>query len=180
MIIGITGTMGAGKGTVVDCLEGKGYEHISARKIWTQELEARNLPVDRDSMTALANQLRAEKGPDYFVRRALKEVKPGQDVVIESIRTVAEAELLKSQGGVLLAVDADKKLRYSRISGRGSALDDVSYKDFVRQEDAEMANKDPNKQNIAKVAACSDYVVMNNGTLEELHTQVDIFLEKLS
>lgn len=110
MIIGIAGTIGAGKGTVVDFLvKEKGFTHVSARMIWTRELEARGLPVNRDSMTKLANELRAEHGPAYFMEQALSVKSDNSSVVIESVRTVGEVELLRRNGGVLLAVDADQK-----------------------------------------------------------------------
>lgn len=179
MLIGITGTFGSGKGAVVDYLVSKkGFRHVSARQIWTQELEARGLPVNRDSMTALANEMRAEHGPAYFMEQALATVKdPCENVVIESVRTVSEAELLNTNKGVLLAVDADIKERYRRISGRGSALDNVLYEDFVRQEATEMENSDPNKQNIAQVKTMADYVIDNNQSLKELRVHIDKFLD---
>lgn len=180
MIIGITGTLGAGKGTVVEYLVDKyHFLHISARLVWTLELEKRDLPVNRDSMTLLANQLRAEYGPAYFVQEALGSVIDTEDVVIESIRTVAEAELLKSAGGVLLAVDADQKVRYQRICGRASALDNVTYEEFARQEKTEMASEDMNKQNVARVIKMADYTILNTNTPAELQTAVDAFLKQI-
>lgn len=180
MIIGITGTLGAGKGAVVDYLVSKkGFRHVSARSIWTKELKARNLPVDRDHMTVLANELRAENGAAYFMELALASVENAEEnVVIESVRTVGEVDLLKEKGGYLLAVDAEKEERYSRITGRNSALDGVSYEDFVRQEETEMQNDDPAKQNIARVIEVSDYKIENNGTMEELRERTEDFLEK--
>ena len=51
IIIGITGTLGAGKGTIVDYLvKNKGYHHYSVRAYLTEEIKRRNLPVNRDSM----------------------------------------------------------------------------------------------------------------------------------
>jgi dephospho-CoA kinase len=180
MLIGITGTIGAGKGAVVEYLvQQKKFTHISARSIWTLELEARKLPVNRDTMTVLANQLRAEHGADYFVRRALEEVSGSQDTVIESVRTVAELELLHTQGATILAVDAPEQLRYLRVHGRGSALDDITFEDFVRQEKTEMSNIDPAKQNLAKVMEMADYTVINQGTLEELGARVEEILKKI-
>jgi dephospho-CoA kinase len=181
MIIGITGSLGAGKGEVVKYLVSqKGFIHISARDIWTKELEERGLPVDRDTMTKLANELRAEHGPAYFVEQglAIAETKPG-DYVIESIRAIGEAELLQQEGGILLAVDADQRERYRRITERKSALDNVSYEDFVRQEAAEMENTDVNKQNLGKVMEMADFTLGNNQTLGELHEQIDAILAAL-
>ncbi|MCA9363518.1 AAA family ATPase [Candidatus Kaiserbacteria bacterium] len=182
MLIGITGTLGAGKGAVVDYLVAmKKFRHVSARHIWTEELESRQIPVNRDTMTKLANDLRAKHGPAYFVERALETVKNDEEnVVVESIRTVAEAELLKSRGGVLLVVNADKEERYRRISGRNSALDKVSFAEFVRQEENEMTNEDPNKQNIAKVIEMADYTIENNSTLDALTKSVEEFLKQMT
>ncbi len=181
MLIGITGTFGAGKGAVVDYLVSKkGFRHVSARKIWTEELEARNMTVDRDTMTAFANEMRAVHGSAYFMERALKTVlDENEDVVIESVRTVSETELLKQKGGSLLAINADIKERYRRISGRKSSLDNVSFEEFVRQEKAEIENDDPSKQNIAKVILMADKVIDNNGTLKELRSKTDDFLESI-
>ena len=180
MLIGITGTFGSGKGAVVDYLVAKqGFRHVSARKIWTQELEARKMLVDRDTMTSFANSMRAEHGPAYFMERALDTVESEtENVVIESVRTVAETQMLKDRGGVLLAVNADIKERYRRISGRGSALDKVSFDDFVRQEKLELENDDPNKQNVLKVVSMADLVINNNGTIKELKENVNTFLNK--
>lgn len=180
MIIGITGTIGAGKGEVVEYLiQQKQFVHVSARSIWTLELEKRGMLVNRDTMTVLANQLRAEHGADYFVKRALQEVDDHENVVIESVRTVAELELLHQQGALVLAVDADQQLRYQRIHGRGSALDDITFDDFVRQEQTEMLNVDPAKQNLAKVMEMSDHTIVNEGTLNELHQQIEEVLNKI-
>lgn len=179
MIIGITGTIGAGKGTVVEYLvKEKNFRHISARDVWTAELQKRGIEVNRDTMTVLANELRAEHGADYFVKRALQEVDGLEDVVIESIRTVAELELLQQEGAVILAVDADQKVRFERVHGRGSALDNVSFEDFVRQEKTEMSNDDPTKQNISAVMKRADFVLKNNGPIEELHQEIEKILQQ--
>jgi dephospho-CoA kinase len=178
MLIGITGTFGAGKGAVVDFLVSKkNFRHVSARQIWTEGLEARGMKVDRDTMTAFANDMRAEHGPAYFMEQALATVtSPTENVVIESVRTVSEAELLKRQGGVLLAIDADIEERFRRISGRGSALDNVSFEDFTRQEQAELTNTDPNKQNISAVVSLADYTIENSGSLPALKANIESFL----
>ena len=46
-IIGITGTLAAGKGTVVEYLvERKWFAHYSVRGFLTEEIKKRNLPLD--------------------------------------------------------------------------------------------------------------------------------------
>ena len=67
--IGITGTLGAGKGTIVDYLvKSRGFEHYSVRAFITEEIKRRGLPVNRDSMTQVGNDLRAYRPEKRTVR----------------------------------------------------------------------------------------------------------------
>ncbi len=64
MIVGITGTIGAGKGTVVEYLvQKKGFVHFSARALILEEVKKRGLEVARENTTLVANDLRAAFGP---------------------------------------------------------------------------------------------------------------------
>ena len=68
--IGITGTLGAGKGTIVDYLiKNKGFVHYSVRSFITEEINRRGLPVNRDSMTMVGNDLRAQHSPSWIVEQ---------------------------------------------------------------------------------------------------------------
>ena len=69
-------------------------------------------------------------------------------IVVESVRTVAEAQLLQGQPGArLLCVDAEIATRYERIVKRQSATDvGVSFEEFQADEDREMSNADPAMQ----------------------------------
>ncbi len=180
MIIGITGTDGAGKGAVVEYLmDAKGFVHYSSRALITTEIQARNLPVTREQMRLVANDLRKTRGHDVLVTLALERMQQEQvhDVIIESIRTLKEAETLKARGGFLLAVDADQSLRYERIVSRQSASDQVSFAEFVAHEQLEMNDPDPNGMQKAAVMEAADYTIMNNGTFAELAQQVELFVQ---
>lgn len=177
MIVGLTGTIGAGKGAAVDYLKQKGFKHFAARDFITAEIERRGLPVDRDSMTAVSNEMRRAHGASYIIRSLLETAeREGGDAVIESVRVPAEAALLKSRGAVLIAIDADQKLRYGRIAGRGLSTDHIDFETFVAQEAREMENADPEKQNLSAVIKTADYTVRNEGSLEELRVQIDQLL----
>lgn len=181
MIIGITGTLGAGKGTVVKYLvEREGFKHMSARAFFQERMEQAGIPVDRDTMIEFANSLRAKHGGDYVFRELFKQAQAeGGDVVIESLRTVGEAKALKeNEDALLLAVDADQKLRYERIHGRGSPLDHVTFEKFVEQENTEMRSDDEHKQNIAAVMEMADYTIYNDNDTEALFREVKSAVEK--
>jgi dephospho-CoA kinase len=181
MIIGITGSFGAGKGVVVDYLVNtKGFKHFSARQLITEEIERRGLPVNRDSMIVVSNDLRAIHGPDYIIKTLYERaVAMGGDAVIESIREMAGVRFLHEQGGFVLGVDAEPSVRYNRAFNRGSETDNVSFEKWLAQEQAESNPDDPTKQDIFGTLRASDAIVNNNGTLEELYTQIEEALEKL-
>ena len=152
-IIGITGTLGAGKGTIVEYLvEKKGYVHYSVRAFLSEEVKRRGLEVNRDTLTSVANDLRANNSPSYIAEQLYDQAyNNGKDAVIESIRTPGEIAALRSKGNFhLFAVDADRKVRYERITERKSETDSVSYETFVANEEREMNNADPNKQNLGE------------------------------
>lgn len=178
MIIGITGSFGAGKGSVANYLvKKKGFKHFSARAFITEEVKRRGLPVDRDSMTVVANDLRQQGGPTHIFEQLVHQAKEsGGDAVIESIRAVAEAKYIKDQGGYVLGVDADPRVRYERIVKRGSETDHVSFEEWREQELRESNPDDPTKQDIFGALRESDQVINNTKTLPELHAEVDNFL----
>ena len=182
MIIGVTGTNGAGKGTVVEYLvQEKGFRHYSARALFVEEVRRRGLPVDRDTITNTANELRAQHGPAYAMETLIAQAQAdGGDAVIESVRTLGEFEALKRAGGKLIAVDTDPSIRYERVVLRGSETDKIDFDTFIAQEQRELRSDDPNKQNLLGVVALADHRIQNNGTVEELRQQVErIFAEGL-
>lgn len=182
VIIGITGTLGAGKGTVVEYLvRERGFRHYSVRGFLAAELDRRGMPVNRDTLTAIANSLRAKHGPAYITEQLYHQAKKtGENCVIESIRTPGEIESLRKHPQFfLLAIDADSRVRYQRIRKRNSETDHISFRVFIENEQREMHTTDPNKQNLAACIAQADHVITNNGSLEQLHEQTEKFLERI-
>ncbi len=179
MVIGITGTDGSGKGTVVDQLVRQhGYTHYSSRDFIMAEIERLGLPTDRAQMRLIANELRAQFGNEVIVKKAYERAQAeGKDkIVIESIRALAEAEYLLAHGGVLLAVDADSEVRYARVQGRRSASDQVSYEQFLAHEELERNDPDPHGMQKGKVIELASHTIMNNGSYTDLQVAVDAWI----
>jgi len=182
IVIGITGTLGAGKGTIVEYLAfKKGFLHFSVRAFLLEEIRLRGLSNNRNSMFTLANSLRAEHGSSFVTDQLyLRAVQSNKNCVIESIRTPGEIlSLRKSQDFYLFAVDAKPEIRYQRILLRQSETDTVSFETFLEDEKREMKTDDPNKQNLQACISMADFIFNNDGNKEDLFFQVEKILLRI-
>ena len=175
-IIGITGTLGAGKGTIVDYLTREyGYTHYSVRSYLIDVIKANGEIPNRDNFVRTANTLREKNGPAFIIEELYKKaLQSNTNCIIESIRTIGEINSLRQKGNfVLFAVDAEIELRYSRIVDRASETDKISLQTFIENEQREMNSDDPNMQNLAGCMKLADFRFENNSKLEDLYGQVD-------
>ena len=129
-------------------------------------------------MREVANELRANYWSSYIIDQLfIQAQKNGKDAIIESIRTIWEVESLKANTDfILLAVNADQKSRFERAIARKSASDFVTFEKFQEQERLESENSDPSKQNINSCIAMADYIINNDGSIEDLHAQLNKIL----
>ena len=75
-IIGITGTLGAGKGAIVDYLTAHhGFKHFSVRDYLSNIIKAKGSEVNRDTLVATANELRAKNSPSFIAEELFREAK---------------------------------------------------------------------------------------------------------
>lgn len=175
-IIGITGTLGAGKGTIVDYLVNHyGFKHYSVRGYLIEEALRRGMELNRDTYVVVANDLRATYGPSYITDQLyLQAAENGDNAVIESVRTPGEVDSLrKHEHFLLFGVDADPEIRYERVVNRASETDQISFETFIENEQREMSSTDPNHQNIGKCMQMADHVFLNNGDFQDLYQQVE-------
>lgn len=180
MILGIAGTIGAGKGTVVEYLKTKGFAHYSSSGVLGEIAAERGIEPTRSNLSQLANELMAEHdgGVLYFSHQRALEA-GHKDYILESLHRVSEGEYIKSIGGIILGVDADVHTRYDRAIARKEGMkDNVTLEQFLADSEREDNGKTGSGPNIKAVIKMADYTIMNDGTMEELHKAVDEFIKK--
>lgn len=178
MLIGLTGSFGAGKGAAVEYLKAKGFVHYSARSYIVEKLTQAGQEINRDTMIAMGNELRKVHGPGHVLEVLIDRAQASsEDAVVESLRAVAEVHTVRNAGGYILGIDADPKIRYERAFLRGSETDHVSFEEWLAQEDIENNVEDPTKQNIRGALMLSDMVLMNDSSFEALHEGIERALQ---
>ena len=182
MIIGITGTMGAGKDTIADYLVDKwGFRHHSCSDVLRDELFKTGRPESRENLRNLGNRLRSSFGLGVLGRRILQKiVKDKEDkVVVTAIRHPDEIKALREgRNFYLMSIDAETNLRFERLRQRDRKGDSVTREDFEQQEDKEMGTEEAGPQ----VGACmtqADYKILNNGSFKDLHREIKRVLKEI-
>ena len=173
-IVGVAGTNGSGKDTLGHLLAERGYTTVSLSDILRHDLDEQGLPHTRENLSHQSKKIRDARGDAGVALRALEVHAEAKGLCITSIRTPGEAQILKDNDGVIIWIDADRKLRYERVlrAHRGRIEDQVTFEQFSEQEDAEM---NPTEQggglNMGGVKALADVTVDNVFETVELYEQ---------
>jgi len=174
ILIGLTGTNGAGKGVTAEFFKSRGYAFVSLSDAIREELRRAGIPESRDALIAQGNELRRVFGPDVLARRTLAGI--AGPTVIDSIRNPAEVAALREQPGfILLAINAPAALRFERVSLRGRNESAATFEDFLDKE-AEEKSADPAAQQIHTCVALADLTITNDGSIEDLHRRLEELL----
>jgi dephospho-CoA kinase len=177
-LIGLTGTNGAGKGEAAKFFREHGYAYFSLSDVLREELRSRSLEASRDNLIRTGNELREKFGADILARRVMARVTAGGAgrAVIDSIRNVGEINYFRAAGGfVLLAFDAPVEMRFNRVAARGRNESAGSLEEFRRKEDEERAGGETAQQ-IEACMSAADYLIVNDGTIEDLRRKLERFL----
>jgi dCMP deaminase len=180
MIIGLTGKNGAGKTAVSDYLKSRGFEYYSLSDEIRAEIGRRGLDITRDVLIDIGNELREKFGPGVLAERIVRNLGSEQNYVIDSIRNPHEVEALRQRSDfTLLAIEADQAARFERSRARARESAAQTLQQFVEEEARELSSENPASQQLNATRQKAELVVNNDGTLEELHRELDKLLPPL-
>ena len=167
-IVGIAGTNASGKDTLGE-LRAKlsGAQMVSLSNILREELDRRGISHERKNLGALGDEWRTEFGFGVLAEKtiaAYRESGSNKGISLTSIRHPEEARAIKKHGGIIIWVDADRRVRYDRINNRpiNRIEDKVTFEEFCAQEDAEMQPNDINTMDMGAVKALADVYIDND------------------
>ncbi|OGL36507.1 hypothetical protein A3E49_02005 [Candidatus Saccharibacteria bacterium RIFCSPHIGHO2_12_FULL_49_19] len=186
-LIGISGTNGSGKDTVGDMLaERHNWLFVSVSDFLREEARRRNLPIERKHLSSISAEWRRKHGHGVLTERAarlFKEKATKHDgLAVVPMRHPGEAAKVKELGGIIVWVDADPKVRYKRVTGRGRSTEDVkTYEQFLAEEEAEMHHSgDEATLSMSKVKEMADISLVNNGDdIEAFKNEAEKALESV-
>src|SRR3989339_23898 len=178
IILGFTGLLSSGKGRVEKYLETK-YQADTFRysTILRDLLNRIYLEQSRDFLIKMSECIRTTFGENPLAKAIAGDAQAATNnlVVVEGIRRMADIEYLSQLPNfVLIEIFAEPETRYERLIKRGENSDDntKTYEQFLED------HKRSTELSILDVVKYAIEHINNNGTMENLHAQLDALVKK--
>jgi dephospho-CoA kinase len=179
IIIGVAGEIGSGKDTVTKYLVEKyGASHHKFSNILRDILDRLGLEQNRKNMDTASTMLRQAFGENIFSRVICNDVEKDENrlVIMDGVRREEDlACVCNVDGFQLVYVETDLQKRYERLVKRHENTDDQTktFEEFLKDNEQEPQLQIRGLKNIAQ------YVIQNDGTLDELYVQVDKIMSEV-
>jgi dephospho-CoA kinase len=180
IVIGITGNIGSGKGTITKYLTQKHKAStVAYTNILKDILERLHLVNERKNLANLAESLRNTFGADILSKVLEKDIQnQGAEIIVfDGIRKKAELDYFKNKvdNFFFVFVDVPIKITYERLIKRGEKTDDLT-KTFAEFQKDQLRPADKDVPGLKKYA---DFVIDNSASLGSAHQQVDNIMQKI-
>lgn len=184
IVIGLTGSLSAGKGTLANFLIDNGFRHQVLSDRIRDEIRSRGQEITRTLLQDVGNELRENFGGAVLAQRTaelLSDIKG--NIVIDGVRNPEELLFLKHElGAMIIGVDAPKNKRLewylARAKERGE--DGTTAEDFKKHDDRDFGIGEPGfGQQVKKCLDMADIVIWNNSTKKELCRELNFYLKEI-
>lgn len=179
IIIGVSGEIASGKDTVGDYIA---FRHGALKLRFSQPLrdmlDRIHFDQNRENLAKLSLYLRKAFGEDILSRVMLAEAEASEAelVVVDGIRRSSDMiHMETSEHFHFCYVETSPEKRFERLTKRRQNVDDATKTAVQFEKDAKLETE----VGIAELKERAEFVIHNNGTLEELHAQIDGILEQL-
>jgi dephospho-CoA kinase len=178
IIIGVCGTVGAGKETLIGYFRERGFVYFETRQIIIEELKKLGLELSRKNMQDWADEQRVKFGVSAIMKIMLEmaEKDKTKNYIFDSLRNPGEADFLRDicENFYLIGVDAPKAIRFERIVKRAKASDPVTWEGFLEMDERDLNDvKNPLGQHTGQLLKMADFIVINDKDLESAQKQVE-------
>ena len=174
-IIGVIGQNGSGKDEVLKYLHAKyGVPFLSTGDMVREIAAKEGKEPTRENLQEISQRYFSEYGQGCFVKLAAGKISQKGWVIggITGIRSLDDVKVLNRIYGkdfILINVYvSNPEVRYQRMLKRGEGRDPHSYEQFLRQDEVE-----EELFHIQSAAQYANYSVSNDGTLDDLHREID-------
>jgi dephospho-CoA kinase len=171
-ILGITGELYAGKTTAAEFLTKRfGVKNLRFSKLLDEILMVLGIEKTRKSEQDLAEVLRKLYGEAVLARALLEDLdgKTDKVVIIDGIRKAEELdELRKNPNFCLIYVKASFENRFKRMKARQQKIGESDQ----TEDDLREAEKHNADEHLREFEDYADYIVENNGTVEEFENEL--------
>jgi len=183
MIIGLTGSLAAGKGVVSDFLKKQGFVYLSLSNELREIAKEKKIELTREKLQNLGNQLREENGSSTLAETIIKKIinQQYQKCIVDGIRNPAEIDALKKMKNFfLISMDASPEIRFNRMKERARESDPQTWEDFLRIDSKDKGlGETETGQGVGKCMMQADFTLINAGTLEEIEKKVQELYVKI-
>lgn len=180
VILAVVGLPGAGKTEIIEYLMKKtGWPKVYFGEVTFDEMKLRGLAVNEKNEKLVREDLRAKYGLLHYAKKIIekiKDLKTSQNILVESLYGWEEYLEFKKEFGdafKTLAVLATPETRIARMINRPIrplTREKVISRDYAQIENLHQAGP----------IARADFMIVNEGSKEDLHRQIDEIIKKLS
>ena len=183
IILGLVGPIASGKGILANHLKTKNFKVFSLSDKVREEARLRGLPLEREILQNIGDELRAQYGNQILAERvAFDLINENGNLVIDSIRNPGEIKYLQNFCNVaIIGVDAPVEKRIcwylERAKQRGEDNPDMT--SFIQSSLRDRGvGQGPNSQQVDECLKLCDVSLYNSGSIAEILAELSFYLKK--